>query len=91
MKSVGGVPAGSNSLPVVTRRTWGLHKTSTASPVEDVQVRGDQILVRRPIAEGKHVGIPGEDVVSGQSVLAAGRQIRPQDVGLLSSLTRQTQ
>ena len=55
-------------------------------PVEDVRVRGDQILVSRPIAEGKHVGVPGEDVVSGQIVLAAGRQLRPQDVGLLSSI-----
>ena len=55
-------------------------------PVEDVRVRGDQILVSRPIAEGKHVGVPGEDIVSGQIVVAAGRQLRPQDVGLLSSI-----
>ncbi|HIA18992.1 MAG TPA: molybdopterin molybdotransferase MoeA, partial [Planctomycetaceae bacterium] len=38
------------------------------------------------VAEGKNVGQPGEDIQAGQSVFAAGRCLRPQDTGLLSSM-----
>ena len=55
-------------------------------PVEDVRLQDDQIVVSHPVATGKHVGLPGEDVASGTLVLAAGRRIRPQDIGLLSSI-----
>lgn len=40
------------------------------------------------VSPGKHVGVRGEDVPSGTQVLAAGRQMRPQDLGLLSSVGR---
>lgn len=55
-------------------------------PVEEVHLQDDQIFVSRPVAKGKHVGVPGEDVPSGQIVLDADRRIRPQDIGLLSSI-----
>ena len=42
-------------------------------PVEDVRLQDDQIVVSHPVATGKHVGLPGEDVASGTLVLAAGR------------------
>lgn len=58
----------------------------TVIPIEMVRVRDNTILVRQPLVTGKHVGPPGEDVACGQSVLEAGRRIRPQDVGLLSSI-----
>ncbi|QGJ71839.1 Molybdopterin molybdenumtransferase [Planctomycetales bacterium 10988] len=35
---------------------------------------------------GKHVAEPGEDLMEGSKILAAGRRIRPADVGLLSML-----
>jgi molybdopterin molybdotransferase len=35
---------------------------------------------------GKHVGRLGEDIARGTTVLAAGRRLRPQDVGVLASL-----
>jgi molybdopterin molybdotransferase len=38
------------------------------------------------VSPGKHVGRRGEDIVRGTSVLAAGRVLRPQDVGVLSSI-----
>jgi molybdopterin molybdotransferase len=38
------------------------------------------------VSPGKHVGLRGEDVVSGTTVLHRGRTLRPQDVGLLSSI-----
>jgi len=39
-----------------------------------------------PVSPGKHVGLRGEDVVSGTTVLHRGRMLRPQDLGLLSSI-----
>lgn len=38
------------------------------------------------VSPGKHVGRRGEDVVHGTAVLQSGRTLRPQDVGLLSSI-----
>ena len=58
----------------------------TVIPIEMVEVRNKTILVHQPVVTGKHVGPPGEDVARGQCVLEAGRRIRPQDVGLLSSI-----
>jgi molybdopterin molybdotransferase len=38
------------------------------------------------VSPGKNVGRRGEDVVRGTTVLEAGRQLRPQDVGMMSSI-----
>jgi molybdopterin molybdotransferase len=38
------------------------------------------------VSPGKHVGRRGEDIVRGTCVLHAGRVLRPQDVGVLSSI-----
>ena len=38
-----------------------------------------------PVTPGKHVGRAGEDVRRGAVLVAAGRALRPQDLGLLSS------
>jgi molybdopterin molybdotransferase len=38
------------------------------------------------VSPGKNVGRRGEDVVRGTTVLEAGRRLRPQDVGMMSSI-----
>jgi molybdopterin molybdotransferase len=38
------------------------------------------------VSPGKHVGRRGEDICAGTTVLEAGRVLRPQDVGVLSSI-----
>jgi molybdopterin molybdotransferase len=48
--------------------------------------RDGRVAVADAVSPGKHVGLAGEDVRSGESVLAAGRRLRPQDAGLLASL-----
>ena len=58
----------------------------TVIPVEQVHLQDNTILIRHPVVTGKHVGLLGEDVACDQRVLQAGRIIRPQDVGLLSSI-----
>ena len=55
-------------------------------PAEIAELRDQRVLALDAVAEGKHVGAVGEDVRAGETVLAAGRLLRPQDVGLLSSI-----
>jgi molybdopterin molybdotransferase len=55
-------------------------------PVERTDIDGDQVLVLDAVSPGKHVGRVGEDVARGATVLRAGRKLRPQDLGVLSSI-----
>src|SRR5262245_2602364 len=45
-----------------------------------------RLRVREPVPPGRHVGRRGEDIQSGQTVLTAGRVLRPQDLGVLASI-----
>ena len=45
-----------------------------------------RVVVRDAVAPLKNVGGVGEDIRAGDAVLAAGRRVRPQDAGLLSSI-----
>jgi molybdopterin molybdotransferase len=42
--------------------------------------------VREPVPPGKNVGAIGEDVLAGTTVVQRGRCLRPEDIGLLSSV-----
>jgi len=44
------------------------------------------VQVRAPVPPGKHVGAVGEDIQAGSVVVAAGRVLRPQDLGVLASV-----
>jgi molybdopterin molybdotransferase len=55
-------------------------------PVERVEVDGDRILAQDAVVRQKHVGVKGEDIRCGDQVLPRGRRLRPQDVGVLSSI-----
>lgn len=55
-------------------------------PAELVQIETERILAQGEVSPGKHVGRIGEDVAAGTRVLSAGRVLRPQDVGVLSSI-----
>ncbi|MCA9197401.1 MAG: molybdopterin molybdotransferase MoeA, partial [Planctomycetales bacterium] len=56
-------------------------------PVEKTQRVDDQtIQVLADVSPQKHVGYPGEDIQQNSIVLTAGRLIRPQDLGVLSSM-----
>jgi molybdopterin molybdotransferase len=55
-------------------------------PAEYATQTAGEIVVTRPVAPGQHVGHRGEDVREGSPVLAAGRRLRAQDVGLVASL-----
>ena len=55
-------------------------------PVEQTRTDPEHMLAQQPIAAGKNVGNIGEDIRAGEIVLRAGRVLRPQDVGVLSSI-----
>ena len=55
-------------------------------PVESTECQGTTLTVMAEVSSGKHVGTIGEDVRSGAVVLNAGRFLRPQDIGVLSSI-----
>lgn len=55
-------------------------------PAEKVDLQGHCLFALDEVSPGKHVGQRGEDVTAGSMVLAAGRVLRPQDLGLLASV-----
>jgi molybdopterin molybdotransferase len=48
--------------------------------------RGSSIAALAPMSPGKNVGRLGEDIVQGTLLLESGRVLRPQDLGVLSSI-----
>ena len=55
-------------------------------PVEKVNVDEVQVTVLEALPVDKNVARVGEDIRAGEVVLERGRQLRPQDVGLLASI-----
>jgi molybdopterin molybdotransferase len=54
--------------------------------VESTRAEGMTVWVDEPTPPGRHVGRRGEDVAAGTVVLAPGRVLRPQDLGVLSAV-----
>ena len=52
---------------------------------EDVELSGDEISVPAGVRAGQHVRKRGEECERGERLLASGRRLRPQDIGLLAS------
>jgi molybdopterin molybdotransferase len=48
--------------------------------------RPDRVAAVSAVSPGKHVGTRGEDVVAGAALLDPGRVLRPQDLGVMSSI-----
>jgi len=55
---------------------------------EDVRLEGDTVVLPPGIRRGANYRLAGEDIAAGDRVIAAGRRLRPQDVGLIASLGR---
>jgi molybdopterin molybdotransferase len=66
-----------------------LPETADAVVKAEVCEEADGIVsITEAVAPRKNVGAIGEDIKQGESILLAGRRLRPQDVGLLSSIGR---
>ena len=55
-------------------------------PAELTEADGDDIWVQGEVSPGKNVGQVGEDIGQGCVILSAPRRLRPQDIGVLSSV-----
>jgi len=55
---------------------------------EDCRAEGDDVIVPPGIKRGANRRKAGEDVAVGATILARGRRLRPQDVGLAASVGR---
>ena len=60
--------------------------TRAVVPIEQCRDLGETVEILAEAAPGRHIVRVGEDVGKGLRVLERGRVLRPQDVGLLSSL-----
>jgi molybdopterin molybdotransferase len=54
--------------------------------IEQADGTGTTISALAAVSPGKHVGRQGEDIVRGTMLFQAGRVLRPQDLGVLSSV-----
>lgn len=87
------IPAGTSGTPLapgtVARIFTGAPIPPGADAVvmqEDCTVEGERIAINAQISEGQHVRPAGQDIARGSTVLATGRRLRPQDLGLLASI-----
>lgn len=55
-------------------------------PAEHVEIEPQRVRALAEVSPQKHVGRIAEDIGAGTQVLTAGRLLRPQDVGVLSSI-----
>lgn len=58
-------------------------------PAESVEAdddRAGQVFAIATVSPGKNIGHRGEDIVRGTTLLDAGRVLRPQDIGVMSSI-----
>ena len=55
-------------------------------PVEDTVRGADWVEVRRPLREGIHIRLAGEDIQAGLALVEAGRGLRPGDLGVLAAV-----
>jgi molybdopterin molybdotransferase len=63
--------------------------TDSVLPAEWIEVESESsISALAAVSPWKHVGRRGEDILQGTKLLDAGRALRPQDLGVLSSIGR---
>jgi molybdopterin molybdotransferase len=55
-------------------------------PAEWVDREEATVVALASVSPGKHVGCRGEDITKGTTILQQGRLLRPQDLGVLSSV-----
>jgi len=70
----------------VTRVNTGDPVPSTANAVimvEEIEDKGQTILIRKPVSLWQHVRMIGEDIIEGDALFPTGYRIRVMDVGLL--------
>lgn len=55
-------------------------------PPAGTSLASDEVLIYKPVEDGDNVRPVGEDIKAGQTILPAGHQLRPQDIGVLAAV-----
>ncbi len=76
----GSLPVGADAVVMVE------HTGQLGAQNPEITETAETIEVRRTVAPGENVMLPGEDVRQGDIALPAGRTLRAQDIGLLAAL-----
>lgn len=58
----------------------------TSEHIPAGEIAADQVLIFSSAATGDNIRLAGEDIKAGQTILPAGHQLRPQDVGVLAAI-----
>ncbi len=98
LKVTGYIPAGARADGVEVKPGCAV-KIMTGAPIpsgadavvpieETEETSGEQVAIQAPVALCQHIRYRGEDVRSGQTVIAGGTIIRPPEVSMLASLGR---
>jgi molybdopterin molybdotransferase len=53
--------------------------------IENTELAGGEVLVKKPVAYGENVLFSNEDFSAGEAVLPAGRRLSAQDIGVLAA------
>lgn len=101
LRVIDNIPAGATPAKSVTPHTCARIMTGAPLPdganavvrFEDTSehistgdLADDQVLIFAPAAAGDNVRLAGEDIKTGQTILPAGHQLRPQDVGVMAAI-----
>jgi molybdopterin molybdotransferase len=62
----------------------------TVAPFEEVAEHATGVRLTTPTRKGAHIRRRGEELTAGNTALAAGCRLRPQEIGLLAALGRTT-
>lgn len=98
LKVTGYIPAGARADGIEVKPGCAV-KIMTGAPVpagadavvpieETGETSGEQVAIQAPVNAQQHIRYRGEDVRSGQTVIAAGMIVRPPEVSMLASLGR---
>jgi len=62
------------------------HGADTLIPIENVEVSGDEIIIKQEVPQGFSVREPGENYAKGQLLIAKGTKIDFPQIGVMASL-----
>ncbi|HFD14563.1 MAG TPA: molybdopterin molybdenumtransferase MoeA [Epsilonproteobacteria bacterium] len=62
------------------------HGADTLIPIENVEVQGDEIAIKKEVPQGFSVREPGENYANGQLLIAKGTKIDFPQIGVMASL-----
>jgi molybdopterin molybdotransferase len=57
-------------------------------PIEHVEAKDGTVSATEPVVLGQHIRLAGEDVREGETILVAGRLVRPYEINMLASCGR---